>query len=70
MSAWIDFAEAPIDGVGGATPVTPGRPRKRTPRGEDSVPRQTPDERGKKKAPAARKAPGRGRFVDEYARPR
>jgi hypothetical protein len=63
MSAGIVFAEVPIDGVGGVTPVRPGRTRARD---EDKV-KNAPG--GKKKSPPLRKSPSRGRYVDEYARP-
>jgi len=60
----VDFPFAAVD-VG---TVRPGRVRNRT--------KTEPDEKAKKpadgvnkKAPPARKAPARGRYVDEYARP-
>jgi hypothetical protein len=61
------FVETPVDGVEGITPVRPGRTRGRI--------NELPGEKAKPAAPAKlkkqppRKAPARGRFVDEYARP-
>jgi hypothetical protein len=56
------------DTVGVSTSVRPGRGRNRT-KGklEDKV--RKPAEDGQKKSPPVRKAPARGRYVDEYARP-
>jgi hypothetical protein len=48
--------------------VRPGRVRNRTKtEPEDKV--KKPADGVRKKAPPARKAPARGRYVDEYARP-
>jgi len=64
----ICSAEMPIVAAEVGTVVRPGRVRNRT--------KTEPDEKAKKpadgvhkKTPPARKAPARGRYVDEYARP-
>lgn len=59
------FAEAPIEGIGVSTPVRPGRSRTRSKEKVDEKSRNVP---GEKKSPP-RKAPTRGRYVDEYASP-
>lgn len=56
------------DAVGATTAVRPGRGRNRVKTGLDEKVKK-PAEGGRKKPPAARKAPARGRYVDEYARP-
>ncbi len=67
MDSELIFAESPVDGVGGTSPVRPGRTRSRA--------KEVPGEKSKRippatvKKPPVRKAPARGRFVDEYARP-
>jgi len=59
------FLVAAMD-VGSA--VRPGRVRNRTKTdAEEKV--KKPADGVRKKAPPARKAPSRGRYVDEYARP-
>ncbi len=63
----LRFAEMPIDSVGASTPVRPGRSRTRTTEKVEEKVKGAPD--AKKKAPPTRKAPSRGRYVDEYARP-
>lgn len=50
------------------TPVSPGRGRPRSKTGVDETAKK-PADSSRKKAPPARKAPSRGRYVDEYARP-
>ena len=56
------------DGVGAGTSVRPGRVRNRNKtEGEEKV--KKPAGEIRKKSPPARKAPARGRYVDEYARP-
>lgn len=50
------------------TVVRPGRVRGRVKTGLDEKAKK-PAGDGVKKAPPARKAPARGRYVDEYARP-
>lgn len=56
------------DSVGVSTSVRPGRGRNRTKTElEEKV--KKPAEDVRKKSPPARKAPARGRYVDEYARP-
>lgn len=47
--------------------VRPGRVRNRKTEPEDKT--KKPADGVRKKAPPARKAPARGRYVDEYARP-
>lgn len=56
------------DGVGVGTSVRPGRVRNRTKTELDEKVKKPADESRKKSTPA-RKAPARGRYVDEYARP-
>ena len=67
MSFYLVFADAPVDGVGAATPVRPGRGRARTGGEVEDKPKTAPER--KKKSPPPRKSPSRGRYVDEYARP-
>ena len=50
------------------TVVRPGRVRNRT-KTEPEEKVKKPADSVRKKAPPARKAPARGRYVDEYARP-
>lgn len=50
------------------TVVRPGRGRTRTKTEPDDKIKK-PAESERKKSPPARKAPARGRYVDEYARP-
>lgn len=54
--------------VTGVTSVRPGRVRNRT-KNEADEKIKKPADGARKKAPPARKAPSRGRYVDEYARP-
>lgn len=56
------------DGVGISTSVRPGRVRNRNKTELDEKVKKPADE-SRKKSPPARKAPARGRYVDEYARP-
>ncbi|NDP47903.1 MAG: hypothetical protein GZ085_05825 [Sulfuriferula multivorans] len=55
-------------GVGAGTSVRPGRVRNRTKTESNEKAKQPASESGKK-SPPSRKAPARGRYVDEYARP-
>ena len=61
------LAEIPIDGVGVSTAIRPGRNRTRAKEKVDGKIKPAPED---KKSPSSRKAPSRGRYVDEYARPR
>jgi hypothetical protein len=61
------FAESPIDGIVGTTPVRPGRGRTRGKENVEDKDKSVPG--AKKKSPPQRKAPSRGRYVDEYAHP-
>lgn len=54
--------------VGAGTAVRPGRVRNRTKTESDEKVKKPAGESGKK-SPPTRKAPARGRYVDEYARP-
>lgn len=56
------------DSVGIRSTVRPGRGRPRTKTELDEKIKK-PGEEVRKKSPPARKAPSRGRYVDEYARP-
>jgi hypothetical protein len=56
------------DGTGVGSTVRPGRGRSRT-KTELEEKIRKPADGVRKKTPPARKAPSRGRFVDEYARP-
>lgn len=55
-------------GVGVGTSVRPGRVRNRTKTETDEKVKKPASESGKK-SPPSRKAPARGRYVDEYAQP-
>lgn len=55
-------------GVNVGTPVRPGRVRNRNKAETDDKIKKPADESRKKSSPT-RKAPARGRYVDEYARP-
>lgn len=56
------------DGVKVGTPVRPGRVRNTSKtEGDEKV--KKPAGETRKKSPSTRKAPARGRYVDEYARP-
>jgi len=68
MTREILFAEAPIEGVGVSTAIRPGRSRTRTKEKVDEKVKTIPG--ADKKSPPSRKAPSRGRYVDEYAQPR
>lgn len=57
---------ADVSGVGGT--VRPGRGGARVKTGQDQKIKK-PADGVRKKAPPARKAPTRGRYVDEYASP-
>ncbi|MFZ5493675.1 MAG: hypothetical protein ACOY6E_14390 [Pseudomonadota bacterium] len=65
-------ARPPADGAAfaaGVGPVVrPGRVRNR-PKAEIEEKVKKPADGARKKSPPARKAPARGRYVDEYARP-
>lgn len=67
MKIEILLAEIPIDGIGVSTAIRPGRNRTRAKDKVDGKVRPAPED---KKTPSTRKAPSRGRYVDEYARPR
>lgn len=56
------------DSSGVSTSVRPGRVRNRSKTGLDEKINK-PTDNVRKKTPASRKAPSRGRYVDEYARP-
>jgi len=60
------FAETPIDGIGVSTAIRPGRSRTRAKEKVDG--KVKPEPGADKKSPSSRKAPSRGRYVDEYAR--
>lgn len=55
-------------GVGTGTSVRPSRVRNRS-KTETGEKIKKPAEESRKKPPAIRKAPARGRYVDEYAHP-
>ena len=67
MMIEILFGEAPVDGIGVSTPIRPGRSRTRSKEKGDEKSKTVPGD--KKNAPSSRKAPSRGRYVDEYAQP-
>lgn len=56
------------DSTGVSTSVRPGRIRNRSKTEVDEKIKK-PVDSVRKKTPASRKAPSRGRYVDEYARP-
>ena len=59
------LAEEPLGGVVGTGSVKPGQPRSRKP-----VEKSRAGRPGSRKKPATpHKAPARGRYIDEYARP-
>jgi hypothetical protein len=62
-----DLAELPLAAAGVGT-VRPGRVRNR-PKAEPDDKVKKPADGVPKKSPPTRKAPSRGRYVDEYARP-
>ncbi|MHB0983725.1 MAG: hypothetical protein ACYC02_10075 [Thiobacillus sp.] len=61
-------AEMSVVAVDVGTTVRPGRVRNRTKTEPDGKVKK-PADGVRKKSPPARKAPPRGRYVDEYARP-
>jgi hypothetical protein len=61
-------AEMSVFAVSVGTTVRPGRVRNRTKTELDEKVKK-PADGVRKKSPPARKAPARGRYVDEYARP-
>jgi hypothetical protein len=64
-SSWVG---AMADAVGVSSSVRPGRVRNRSkPDLDEKI--KKPADGVPKKSPPARKAPARGRYVDEYARP-
>ena len=64
----LDLADATVHAVGVGSSVRPGRVRNRTkPELDEKI--KKPADGVRKKSPPARKAPARGRYVDEYARP-
>jgi hypothetical protein len=66
----LDFSSAgfPVAAVDVGIPARPGRVRNR-PKAEPEEKVKKPADGVRKKSPPARKAPQRGRYVDEYARP-
>jgi hypothetical protein len=71
MNGWqFDWlADFPFAAVDVGTVVRPGRVRNRTTKTEPDEKAKKPADSVRKKSPPARKAPARGRYVDEYARP-
>ena len=61
-SIWHEAAERPVDGIQPTPPVRPGRARITPPA------KRKEKKPGDTARPQARKAPARGRYVDEYAR--
>lgn len=61
------LVELPVGGVGETTSVRPGRTRSRSKDKVEEKVKNDPDD--KRKSPPSRKAPARGRYVDEYAQP-
>ncbi len=57
-----------LEGVGTGATVRPGRGRTQ-PKSENTDKAKSQPPVSRKKAPPVRKAPARGRYVDEYARP-
>ena len=68
QSVELDRDISLADGAGVGSTVRPGRSGSRTKTELDEKIKK-PADGVRKKAPPARKAPSRGRFVDEYARP-
>lgn len=62
------LADAAVGAAGTTTSVRPGRVRNRG-KTELDEKLKKPADSVRKKSPPARKAPARGRYVDEYARP-
>jgi hypothetical protein len=66
---WVsEQAGLPVAAAEVGTVVRPGRVRNRTKTEPDEKVKK-PADGVRKKSPPARKAPARGRYVDEYARP-
>jgi hypothetical protein len=61
------LAEEPVGGIVGTGSVKPGQPRSRKQPGAEKSRAGRPNNRKKPGTP--RKAPARGRYIDEYARP-
>jgi len=66
IELWFD--QSGLEGVASGTTVRPGRGRTQ-PKSENSEKVRPVPPASRKKSPPARKAPARGRYVDEYARP-
>ncbi len=64
----LDQSGLPLAAAEVGTVVRPGRVRNRTKTEPDEKVKK-PADGVRKKTPPARKAPARGRYVDEYARP-
>ncbi|OJW43439.1 MAG: hypothetical protein BGO60_04585 [Thiobacillus sp. 65-1059] len=62
------LADAAVAAAGTTTSVRPGRVRNRS-KTELDEKLKKPADSVRKKSPPTRKAPARGRYVDEYARP-
>jgi hypothetical protein len=63
----ISFAEEPLGGIVGTGSVKPGQPRSRKQPTAEKSRAGRPNSRKKPATP--HKAPARGRYIDEYARP-
>jgi hypothetical protein len=66
---WISlhFAEEPVGGIPGTGAIKPGQHRSRQ---QPAAEKPRSSRTGNRKKPATpRKAPARGRYIDEYARP-
>jgi hypothetical protein len=68
MALQFDALDVPLILTVSSTSVRPGRVRNRTKTELDEKIKK-PVDKPPKKTPPARKAPARGRYVDEYARP-
>ena len=66
IELWFD--QSGLEGVATGTTVRPGRGRIQ-PKSENTDKAKSQPPASRKKSPPARKAPARGRYVDEYARP-
>ena len=66
IELWFD--QSALEGVATGTTVRPGRSRIQ-PKSEKTDKAKSQPPATPKKSPPARKAPARGRYVDEYARP-
>jgi len=64
----IRLDQSGLEGVGTGATVRPGRGRTK-PKSENTDKAKSQPPASRKKSPPARKAPARGRYVDEYARP-